>query len=208
MKSRIFFFLLLVLSACAKNQSDKNISVKEKTQLAKAIKITDSIPDSSSKVLSEATISEKQRPSFSKPTSSIPPSKTSNIIFPWLNNYDPQQSLENQIHLPEGYQRIKVKNHSFGAWIRQLPLKSASMPVYLYNGELKGNQSAHHRVLDIDIGQRDLQQCADAVMRLKAEYHYSQKEFDKIHFNYTSGDRVSFDDWRKGRKPQVKGNKV
>ena len=62
--------------------------------------------------------------------------------------------------------------------------------------------------MDIDIGKRDLQQCADAVMRLKAEYHFSKKEYNKIHFNYTSGDRVSFDDWRKGRKPQVKGNKV
>ena len=45
-------------------------------------------------------------------------------------------------------------------------------------------------------------------MRLKAEYHYAKQDYANIHFNYTSGHKVSFDDWRKGRKPIVKGNKV
>ena len=33
----------------------------------------------------------------------------------------------------------------------------------LYNGELKYNQKVHERVVDLDVGKRDLQQCADAV---------------------------------------------
>ena len=45
-------------------------------------------------------------------------------------------------------------------------------------------------------------------MRLKAEYHYSRGEYDKIHFNFTSGHKVSFEDWRRGRKPKISGNAV
>ena len=63
-------------------------------------------------------------------------------------------------------------------------------------------------MIDIDVGKRDLQQCADAVMRLRAEYLYAQSEFSKIHFNFTSGHEVGFVDWSQGRKPIIAGNSV
>ena len=116
--------------------------------------------------------------------------------------------LVNQIPTPKGFHRIPLDHNSFGDWLRHLPLKGVDSPVEYFNGVLKHNQNVHARVVDIDTGKRDLQQCADAVMRLKAEYHYSKGEFQKIHFNYTSGDRVAFEDWRRGRKPIIKGNKV
>ncbi len=128
--------------------------------------------------------------------------------YPWLATYEAKDILVNQVAPPNGFQRIEVPKHSFADWLRHLPLKEASAQVHHFDGTLKGNQSVHHGVINIDTGKRDLQQCADAVMRLKAAYHYSQAEYDQIHFNYTSGDRVSFDDWRKGRKPKVAGNRV
>ena len=78
----------------------------------------------------------------------------------------------------------------------------------MYNGALKGNQSAHHLVLDIDVGQKDLQQCADAVMRLRAEYLWSSENFAGIHFNFTSGHTSKWLDWKAGKRPVVNGNKV
>jgi Domain of unknown function (4846) len=54
--------------------------------------------------------------------------------------------------------------------------------VYLFNGAAKGNQQAQFAVLDISVGKKDLQQCADAVMRLKADYLLAQKKFDEIVF--------------------------
>lgn len=44
-------------------------------------------------------------------------------------------------------------------------------------------------VIDIDVEKRDLQQCADAVMRLRAEWLWSIGTKDRIAFNYTGGGR-------------------
>jgi len=62
--------------------------------------------------------------------------------------------------------------------------------------------------VDIDVGKRDLQQCADAVMRLRAEYFYSIADFDAIHFNFTSGHKAEYKKWVDGYRPRVKGNRV
>ena len=78
----------------------------------------------------------------------------------------------------------------------------------LCDGRVKPYQAGANRVVNIDVGKRDLQQCADAVMRLKAEYHYSNKSYAEIHFNYTSGHCIRFSDWAKGKKPQFKNKKV
>lgn len=78
-------------------------------------------------------------------------------------------SYVHEISLPQGYERITVNTNSFGAYLRSLPLKK-DKTVYLYNGQKKYNQSAQYAVLNISTGNKDLQQCADAVMRLRAEY--------------------------------------
>ncbi len=53
-------------------------------------------------------------------------------------------------------------------------------PSYLFNGQLKRNQDAQYAVLDIPVGRKDLQQCADAVMRMRASWLYSQGRYDEI----------------------------
>ncbi len=78
----------------------------------------------------------------------------------------------------------------------------------LYNGTKKRNQTAHHAVIDMAIGKKNLQQCADAVIRLRAEYLYGSRRFDEIHFNFTSGHRVDFSKWAQGFRPVVSGSSV
>ncbi len=131
-----------------------------------------------------------------------------NLKYEWQSNFNAETSIINQIPTPTDFQRIKTKNNSFQQWLQFLPLFPAGQKVKTYDGSLKWNQQVHARVVDIDVGKRDLQQCADAVMRLRSEFLFGKKKYDKIHFNYTNGTKVSFDDWRKGKKPQVKGNKV
>jgi Domain of unknown function (4846) len=75
----------------------------------------------------------------------------------------------NDIPLPPDYVRISVDPNSFGAFLRESVLKK-DKTVYLFDGRPKQNQTAQYAVLDISTGSKDLQQCADAVMRLRAEY--------------------------------------
>jgi Domain of unknown function (4846) len=77
-------------------------------------------------------------------------------------------TIEERFAPPPKTTRIPVGD--FGAWLRRLPLLPEDAPVRLYDGSLKPRQDVHAAVVDIDVGARDLQQCADAVMRLRAEY--------------------------------------
>jgi Domain of unknown function (4846) len=111
------------------------------------------------------------------------------------------------IPLPAGYRRLSQTSGSFGAWLRTMPLKQDSK-VYLYNGQLKGNQQAQYAVLDISVGNKDLQQCADAVMRLYAEYLYAENLFGKISFNATDGTKMNYSDWMKGDRFVLRNNRL
>lgn len=91
-----------------------------------------------------------------------------------------------QIPCPEGFTRTKYDSASFAAYLRKLELKTKDNLVYLYDGSLKGNQTAQFAVISMDVGNKDLQQCADAVMRLRGEYLFAAKKYNEIHFNFLS----------------------
>jgi len=97
-----------------------------------------------------------------------------------VNTANPYQSIAS-IPLPPGFTRRKMDEQSFGYWLRQLTLRK-DRHVYLYDGSLKSYQQAQFAVIDISTGKSDLQQCADAVMRLRAEYLYATHQIDKIAF--------------------------
>ena len=128
--------------------------------------------------------------------------------FPWLESYDTEDMLVNRILPPPGYRRVEVPAGSFADWLRQLPLKKGMPYVKLYNGQRKGNQSAHFAVLNMDVGTQDLQQCADAVMRLRAEYLYQAQRYDLIGFNFTNDFPAEYAKWRSGYRTAQKGNKT
>lgn len=100
-------------------------------------------------------------------------------------NENPYASII-QIPAPEGFSRVPVTASSFGDWLRNFSLKKSST-VYLYNGSAKYNQQAQFAVLDLSTGNKDLQQCADAIMRLRAEYLYQQHRYNEIVFKDNSG---------------------
>lgn len=129
------------------------------------------------------------------------------IKFPW-EHLESAELLVNRHPIPKGFELTKVTPGSFQEWLRCLPLKPKGTPIKLFDGKKKFVQALNGGVLDIDVGSTDLQQCADAVMRLRAEYLYSKKQFSKIHFNYTSGFKAEYSKWREGYKIGVKGNNV
>jgi hypothetical protein len=111
------------------------------------------------------------------------------------------------IPLPPGYHRIAAADGSFAAWLRRLPLKS-DRTVRLYDGSPKLNQDAQFAVLDVSVGHTDLQQCADAVMRLRAEYLYSLREFKAIEFCTSQGVRLNFQEWAQGKRWRRTGDRL
>jgi hypothetical protein len=110
------------------------------------------------------------------------------------------------VPLPPGFHRV-ISNDPFKRWLRNIPLKK-DRTVYLYNGSRKLNQTAQFAVLDISVGHEDLQQCADAVMRLRAEYHYARKNYKSICFQTEQGTKLNFLDWSNGRRFRLSGGRL
>jgi hypothetical protein len=216
----ITFFLTLIFLSLISCEEQKPSNLKQPITLTKLeeTKVEDSVispkpilvKDTLVKVNTATTnISKPSNSNTGIATTTNQASTTANYSpYNWLDSYNANTSLQEQISTPSGYKRITLEKKSFGTWLRGLSLLPKNAKVMLYNGQQKPYQQGAYRVLDIDIGQRDLQQCADAIMRLVAEYHYSKKDYAAIHFNYTSGHTIRFSDWSKGKKPIIKGSKV
>ena len=108
-------------------------------------------------------------------------------------------TVATRFNVPAGYARKAYANGTFGNYLQQLPLKPAGTLTKHYNGETKPNKVAA-AVIDISVGNSDLQQCADAIMRLRAEWLFSEKRFDDIAFNLTNGFNMKYSEWKKGKR--------
>ncbi len=120
---------------------------------------------------------------------------------------DEGTTLEKRFNTPPEFTRNPVDKHSFAYYLRNLPLKPAGTKVRYYNGDIK-EQPVYDAVVDMEISDKDLQQCADAVMRLRGEYLFAEKRYDKISFTLTNGFKVDYSEWMKGNRIVVNGNKT
>jgi hypothetical protein len=112
-------------------------------------------------------------------------------VYAW--KYAPGgETLAQRITPPPGFTRMPAAEGSWAAWLRGLPMKPANAPVLIFTGASKWRQDVHVAVVDIDVGKRDLQQCADAVMRLRGEWQFANGHKADIRFNDTEGKRLSF----------------
>lgn len=105
---------------------------------------------------------------------------------------------------PKGFARTAAADDSLATFLRALPLLDGNPDVLLWDGSVKRYQRGHLAVVDIDVGNHNLQQCADAVMRLLAEYRYARKL--PVCFTATSGDPMPWERYRKGERPSVNAN--
>lgn len=89
---------------------------------------------------------------------------------------------------PDSFRREPSDSISFAYYLSHLPLKKYGETVKYYDGSTKINYDVYSSVIDMKISNKDLQQCADAVMRLRAEYLYKQKKYSQITFLF-NGDK-------------------
>lgn len=101
---------------------------------------------------------------------------------------------------------VKFDQHSWPYFLQHLPVIDS--PIVNYYGQAVKEQYKHTGIIPYDVGTRDLQQCADALMRLRAEYLFSEKRYDEIGFYFTGGQYFPWKDYRKGLRPVVRGNSV
>lgn len=143
-----------------------------------------------------------QKTDFKLETSNQNPEKNEKKVFPQ------EETISSIISLPSGFERTNVEVESFAEFLRTLPLKPQGSKVHYFNGQIKEPEDIYIAVVDLDVGDRDLQQCADAVMRLRGEYLFKHGKYDQIHFNFTSGDTAKFNSYAMGYRPRVSGNDV
>ncbi len=109
---------------------------------------------------------------------------------------------------PEGYTRIEIEEGSFASFLRNHALKPYGTKALYYDGREKRADHVYDSVFDVEIGDRDLHQCADAIMLLRAEYLYSIEAYDEIAFRFVSGFKAEYKKWREGYRIKVEGNDV
>ena len=119
-----------------------------------------------------------------------------------------KNTIRERFSLPKDYEWVDEKSDSFGYFIENFKLKPYGSQILKYDGSPIATQHLHEAIFDIDTGNKDLQQCADAVIRLRAEYLYKMKRFDEIKFHFTSGDLLSWNDYKNGTRAIVNGNSV
>jgi hypothetical protein len=124
-----------------------------------------------------------------------------------LHNKD-GHTIADRYLVPEGFTRIQVQENSFAHFLRNSELKPYGEKVLCYDGREKPGDDVYDSVFNVEIGDRDLHQCADAIMLLRAEYLYSIEEYDQICFHFVSGFKALYSKWMEGYRIKVEGNDV
>lgn len=114
---------------------------------------------------------------------------------PMINDYG--KTILERFDPPKGYTRVPLQSGSFGEYLRTLTLKPEGAPARMYDGKIKPNHNIYVSVVDMPISPRDLQSSADAVIRLKSEYLFAKKDYDKIAF-HANKEKFSFTEFSGG----------
>jgi len=129
------------------------------------------------------------------------------IETPSLINKD-SLTIASRVNSPEGYKRVSYAKGSFEDYLRNYKLKSFESKIINYDDTNYFWQGGHIGILDIPVPKNGLQQCADALIRVRSEYLWDSNRKDEIGFNFTSGHYCSWTKYAEGYRPRIKGNKV
>jgi len=148
-----------------------------------------------------------------EPTAGQPPALDL-ARYPWhadpsVRALEAVDALAARFAPPPGFSRAALEPKSFGAWLRGLPLAAPGTPVVAYDGRtiLAGDDPRLGAVATLDVGTADLQQCADAVMRLHAEWQWSTGSPD-VTYRAASGLALPFSRWASGERLVARGSSL
>ncbi len=139
------------------------------------------------------------------PPSAEPPlSPASSLPYPWLADPaapTPDGTLLARFSPPPGYARAPLPPDTYGAWLRSHPLSPADTPVRGFRGQviLPADHPHLAAVAALAVGDKDLQQCADSVIRLHAEWLFASGRRDQS-YRAASGTPMPFARWANGER--------
>lgn len=126
--------------------------------------------------------------------------KTKNSQYPFSKSLNTSK-LTDHVSIPDGYKRVET-NDGFGEWLKDLPILKDRNNVLTYKNKeanfFERFLMESDGIIDMDVF-HEWQQCADSILRLKAEYHWSKNEYSKITFN-NGKKEISYIDWIKKHK--------
>ena len=137
---------------------------------------------------------------------SWPARAQSHAWTPLLTDAPATATLSAHYAPPQGYQRVAVGPGSFAAWMRTLPVRLDRTQVLSYQGVPLDRPSAG--IIAMDVGSRDLMQCADSIIRLHAEFLWAKGRQSEAAYRFTSGDETRWADWVAGERMHIEGNRV
>ena len=150
-------------------------------------------------VLSAGAMQSKQ---LVKTTSTITSNNSSNLI-----NKE-NLTILSRVNVPKDYKRVNYTKGSFQEYLRNYNLKPFGSKIINYDNSHYFWQGGHIGVLEIPVPKNGLQQCADALIRIRSEYLWDNNRKDEIGFNFTSGHYCAWNNYAEGYRPKIKGNKV
>jgi len=126
---------------------------------------------------------------------------------PSLINKD-SLTISTRVNVPKDYKRVDYVKGSFEDYLRNYKLKTFGSKIINYDNTNYFWQGGHIGILEIPVPTNGLQQCADALIRIRSEYLWDSDRKDDIGFNFTSGHYCSWSKYAEGYRPKIKGNKV
>ena len=133
-------------------------------------------------------------------------------VYPWRPSATAESDrLDGRFRAPPaGFERVEVPRGSFGEFLRTLPLQPEGAPVVDFRGNKLHDDGRHPNIVavaDLDIGRKDLQHCADAILRLHAEWRYGRGDRDLV-YRTVSGQPLSYRAFLAGDRAVVEGKSL
>jgi hypothetical protein len=154
-------------------------------------------------------------PAATTPAPPEPPAAVPKPTYAFVGQGDAPEAKDDLLSRfptpPEGFVRVPVDPGSFGAFLRTLPLAAPGTKLLAFDGRPLYDDGAHDAVaaiVAIDVGKADLQQCADSVIRMHAEWLWSRGEQKRAEYKTLSGLPLSFDRWTRGHRTHLEGSKL
>lgn len=163
---------------------------------------------------SAAPVPSEPKPAPPAASSAAP--KAASVMDPsryaWLSGTNapaPVDTLEQRFATPPGFSRVDLVPESFGAFLRALPLAAPGTPVRSNTGAviLAPSDRRLSAVVAIDVGAGDLQQCADSVIRMHAEWRWARGRRDH-RYRTASGLWLGFEGYARGERIKIDGDKL